>query len=47
MEAFVWGLLALPVVGAVVLAGCGFLDMAEGAVRRIVRRRAGQREGGR
>ena len=41
MDVFVWwmlALLALPAAGAVVLAGCGFMDMAEGSVRRWRRR---------
>ena len=34
MELLTWFLVALPVAGMVVLAGCGFLDMAETGWKR-------------
>ena len=39
MEWVCWMLLALPVVGMVMLAGCGLLDMAEQGVRWWLSRR--------
>ena len=37
MELLTWWLLALPVAGMMLLAGCGLLDMAEQDIRALQR----------